>query len=120
MKLSIITCTYNSAEYLQECIDSVIAQNLDPTIFEHIFIDGESSDSTLSLIETYQKQYPTWNIYVETRPKKGIYNAFNEGIKKSTGEYIMFLNSDDFLIPSILDPYLQYIKKTGEKDIYFG
>ena len=120
MQLSIITCTCNSAEYLQECVDSVIAQNLDHTIFEHIFVDWESADDTLSIIKKYKIEFPDWNIHVISRKKRWIYNAFNEGIKQAKGEYILFLNSDDFLNPNILNLYLQYVQKTGEMDIYFG
>lgn len=119
MKISIITCTYNSEKYLQECIDSVISQKLDPESFEHIFIDWESSDSTPLIIDKYIKNFPSFNISFQKRDKRWIYNAFNEGIKIAKGEYIMLLNSDDLLTTNILKSYLSFIKKTWNKDFYY-
>jgi glycosyltransferase involved in cell wall biosynthesis len=68
MKLSIVTCTYNSEKYLQECIDSVIAQDLDTNIYEHVFVDAYSTDKTKNIIKKYQKQYPNVKI-IERQPK---------------------------------------------------
>lgn len=117
MKLSIITCTYNSEKYLQECIDSVIAQNLNIDTYEHIFVDAYSTDNTKKIIEKYQKKYS--NVKLLERKPKWVYNAMNEGIKESKWEYIMCLNSDDYLENNVLRDYLDFIEKTGEKDLYY-
>ena len=117
MKLSIITCTYNSEKYLQECIDSVIAQNLSKEGYEHIFVDAYSTDKSKSIIEKYMKRYS--NVKLIERKPKWIYNAMNEWIKEANWEYILCLNSDDFLEPNILNEYLDYIKHTWNLDIYF-
>ena len=117
MKLSIITCTYNSEKYLQECIDSVIAQNLDKDAYEHIFVDAYSTDNTKKIIEKYKGKYQ--NVRIIYRKPKWIYNAMNEGIKESKWDYIMCLNSDDFLEKNILTKYLKFVKETWCKDIYY-
>jgi glycosyltransferase involved in cell wall biosynthesis len=70
MKLSIITCTYNSKKYLQQTIDSVTAQNISTEIYEHIFIDGNSTDTTATIIESYQKKYPEHNIKILIKDPK--------------------------------------------------
>lgn len=83
---SIITCTYNSEKFLQENIDSVKSQTFKD--YEHIFIDGYSTDDTNKIINKY--------ILIDRRskifkyPPKGISNAFNLGIKKSLGKYLFF------------------------------
>ena len=117
MKLSIITCTYNSEKYLQDCIDSVIAQNLNIDDYEHIFVDGQSSDITIKLIENYKNKFQ--NVKLLERKPKWVYNAMNEWIKEAKWEYIMCLNSDDFLEPNILEWYLKFIQKTWNKDLYY-
>lgn len=90
MKISLITCTYNSAETLQSTFDSVKLQN-HPDL-EYIVIDGNSKDATNELIEANRGMI---NHYV-SEPDKGIYDAMNKGLKMATGEVVGFLHSDDF------------------------
>lgn len=117
MKLSIITCTYNSEKYLPEAIGSVTSQNkwID---YEHIFIDGMSIDGTCDIIKEYAVSNPTTNIVLEQRNPKGIYNAMNEWIKLASWDFVLFLNSDDFLSKDILSRYISFIEKNPNGDIY--
>jgi glycosyltransferase involved in cell wall biosynthesis len=92
MKFSIVTCTFNSAEFLQKNINSIKSQTY--VDFEHIFIDGYSSDGTIKIIEEYKKEFPDKVFFYQTEPH-GISNAMNEGIKKMTGDYLIHLHSDD-------------------------
>ncbi len=117
MKLSIITCTYNSEKYLQECIDSVIAQDLNVEDYEHIFVDAYSTDSTKKIIEKYMKKYS--NVRLIERKPKWVYNAMNEGIKEAKWEYIMCLNSDDYLEKNAMSRYLKFVSDTWNKDLYY-
>jgi len=87
-KISIITCTYNSEEYIGECIKSVIEQTYKN--IEHIFIDGASSDNTLAIVKKFYLN-PT----VLSEPDKGIYDALNKGLKRASGDIIGLLHSDD-------------------------
>lgn len=116
MKLSIITCTYNSEKYLQECIDSVISQNLDKDIYEHIFIDWYSKDWTENIINSYIKNYPNSNIRLIKSEPKWVYNAFNKWVFESKWDYLIFLNSDDKVIN--LKKYINFIV-TQNSDFYF-
>ena len=118
MKLSIITCTYNSEKYLQECIDSVIAQDLNVEDYEHIFVDAYSTDNIKMIIEKYMKKYS--NVRLIERKPKWVYNAMNEGIKVAQWEYIMCLNSDDFLECDVLEWYLKFIYDNWKKDLYYA
>lgn len=88
MKLSIITATYNSAETIKDCIDSVKQQTY--SSYEHIIIDGASTDETLNILN----QYTHLNVFSE--PDQGIYDAMNKGIARASGDLIAILNSDDF------------------------
>ena len=91
---SIITCTFNSAEYLQQTIESVEHQTFGS--FEHIFIDAFSSDSTVSIIKAYQTRCPAKVIFHQL-PAHGISNAMNVGIGLAHGEVILHLHGDDRL-----------------------
>lgn len=77
MKLSIITCTYNSEKYLPEAMASIASQN-NGIDYEHIFVDGMSSDTTCDIIKKYAANNPTVGVILEQRNPKGIYNAMNE------------------------------------------
>lgn len=95
MKLSIITINYNNAAGLKQTLDSVAMQ--DCTDFEHVIVDGASTDDSVDIIRAYS-QLPIANRYKITwlsEPDTGIYNAMNKGIKMSHGEYLLFLNSGD-------------------------
>lgn len=89
--LSIITINYNNKSGLQKTIDSVINQTT--TGFEFIVIDGNSNDGSKNVIE----QYKTKLTYSISEPDTGIYQAMNKGIAKAHGEYLLFLNSGDWL-----------------------
>lgn len=90
MKVSIITIAYNSAETIEDTIKSVLAQNY-PEL-EYVVIDGGSSDGTMDIVNKYKDQIAT----IVSEPDRGIYDAMNKGVHKSTGELIGILNSDDF------------------------
>ena len=89
MKVSLITVTYNSEAYLEDCIRSVMQQNF-PRI-EHIIIDGASTDGTLAIIKKYEGSIAQW----VSEKDKGMYDAINKGIAMATGDIIGILNSDD-------------------------
>lgn len=94
MKFSIITITLNSAKTLDETLKSVQEQSFKD--YEHIFVDGNSTDNTLKLIETYKQQAPGMVKVFRSEPK-GISAAMNEGIRRASGDYIMHLHADDTL-----------------------
>lgn len=118
IKFSIITCTYNSGEYLAENIKSVISQSF--VNFEHIFIDAYSSDNTLSLIDEYRKKFPDRVKIFQCQPR-GISNAMNEGIRLANGDYLIHLHSDDkFYDVDVLTDVSTFLEKNNFPDWIFG
>lgn len=93
MKFSIITATYNRADTIRDTIKSILLQTHND--WEHIIIDGASKDNTLAIIKEYEPIY-NGRLILVSEPDKGIYDAMNKGIALTTGDYIGFLNSDDF------------------------
>lgn len=113
MKISIITPTWNSAATIRRNLDSVHTQ-ADVEI-EHIIVDNLSSDETLSII----RQSP-FNVTLISEKDKGISDAFNKGIRKSTGDIIAILNSDDcFYSPDTLKLVSNEFERTSA-DIVHG
>ena len=87
--ISIITVVYNGDKYLEECFKSLYNQKY--YNFEHIVIDGGSTDRTLEIIQKYENKIDFWS----SEKDRGIYDAFNKGMLQAKGDYLGFLNSDD-------------------------
>jgi len=88
-KISIITVVFNAVKTLENTIDSVLSQT--NKNHELIIIDGGSTDGTLEILKNKKAE----NLFWTSEPDKGIYDAMNKGIKKATGEWIIFLGADD-------------------------
>lgn len=102
--VSIIVATYNAQNYLEATIKSIVNQQYDD--YELIIIDGGSNDATLDII----KQYTTQISVSISEVDKGIYDAWNKGIKASKGEWICFLGAGDLLSPNALSEYKKIIQ----------
>ncbi len=89
--LSIITINYNNADGLRKTIESVVHQTYSD--FEYIIIDGGSTDGSVEVLSGYEERLSFW----VSEPDKGIYNAMNKGLKVAAGDYVLFMNSGDFL-----------------------
>jgi glycosyltransferase len=92
MKITLITATYNSERFLQQCIQSIASQS--HADIEHIVVDGGSSDRTIEIIKENENSISKWI----SEPDRGMYDAINKGIKMATGDVIGILNSDDMLV----------------------
>jgi glycosyltransferase involved in cell wall biosynthesis len=92
-KVSLIIPVYNSAAYLRECLDSAIAQTLED--LEIICVNDGSTDASSDILEEYSQLCP--RLQVINRPNGGLSAARNTGMKYASGDYIQFLDSDDFL-----------------------
>lgn len=91
-KISVIIPVYNVADYLRECLDSVLAQTLED--IEIICIDDGSTDHSLTILKEYAKK--STKIKVFSRENKGVGYTRNEGINIAKGEFLAFMDPDDF------------------------
>jgi glycosyltransferase involved in cell wall biosynthesis len=94
ISFSVIVAVYNNVHYIERCINSFEHQNYEYK--ELIIIDGASTDGTLNILESKSDKINYW----ESTSDRGIYHALNKGICKSSGQWIIFLGSDDFLYDS--------------------
>lgn len=101
-KISVITVSYNQGEFIRQNIESVLSQRYPH--FEHIIVDGGSTDATLEVL----RQYPhlTWT----SEPDRGQSDALNKGFSRATGEIIVWLNSDDWLAEGVFYDLAVHLK----------
>jgi len=121
MKLSIITINYNNAEGLCKTLESVAGQTY--RNFEHVIVDGGSTDGSRELIEQYealvQSSEQPYTITWLSEPDKGIYNAMNKGIRLAKGEYIQILNSGDALYAAdVTERMVAALSDSGNRHIH--
>lgn len=106
--ISVITPSYNRADFIRTAVESVLAQNY--ADFEHIIIDGGSTDGTLPLLKTYP------HLRVVSEPDRGVYDALNKGIALARGEIVAQLNSDDRFEPGIFPMVAELFEKNPAMD----
>ena len=111
---SIITVVLNGEKYIEKTIKSIISQSYKS--YEHIIIDGGSTDKTLNIINKYKKKITK----IISKKDKGIYDAFNIGMSYAKGDYICFVNSDDVLKRNALKIINKYIEINPKIDFIFG
>ncbi len=114
MRVSLITVTYNSGKYLEDCIRSVAKQNYNN--IEHIIIDGGSTDDTISIIKRYENRISAWI----SEKDEGMYDALNKGMKMATGDVIGILNSDDMLASADVISVISETFMKNKIDSLFG
>jgi glycosyltransferase involved in cell wall biosynthesis len=110
--ISVITATFNSANVLRVLYDSLKCQS--DMQFEWIIIDGKSSDSTISVINSFTGL----DIKFVSEPDKGIYDAINKGIRASKYDYYLVCGSDDYFLPNAIKNLKAEISKNITFDFY--
>ena len=104
--ISVITVVLNGEKYLEEAISSIFKQTYDN--IEYIIIDGGSTDRSLDIIQKYENIIDLWI----SEKDSGLYNAMNKGIALSSGDFVGFVGSDDYLYLNTLEK----LAKTAQKE----
>ena len=112
-KISVIIPVYNCASYLERAIESVISQN-DFDNYELILVDDGSIDESSSICDKYAAEYN--NIKAYHQANSGVSVARNKGMELASGEWIMFLDSDDYFPDNVSEKFFKY----GDADIICG
>ena len=99
-EFSIVTVCFNSEKTIRTTIESVLQQKYKN--YEYIIVDGASKDGTMDIVKSYEEKFGGCLKYI-SEPDKGIYDAFNKGIRMSKGKYVWIVNSDDYIEPNALD-----------------
>lgn len=114
MRVSVITVCFNSAGTIERAIRSVLEQTYQD--IEFVIVDGCSTDGTVDLVNKFGKDI---DIFI-SEPDRGIYNAMNKGLIRSTGDIVCFLNSDDFYVSSTVISDVVSSILEGAYDIVLG
>lgn len=112
--LSVIIPVYNSEDYLKACLDSIISQIAQD--IEIVLIDDGSEDDSLQIMNNYQKSYDFIKVY--TQKNKGQGSARNKGINNSKGEYVWFVDSDDWITEGAFDSLKNALMSSPEVLIF--
>jgi len=113
-KVSIVTPSYNQAEFIEETIRSVLLQNY-PDI-EYIVIDGGSTDGSVDII----RKYEPWLSYWTSEPDRGQSHAINKGWRRSNGDVVAWLNSDDLYEASAIHKIVEFFQSNDDVDMVYG
>lgn len=116
---SIITITFNSEKTIERTLKSVLGQSFKD--FEYIIVDGASKDGTMEIVRKYEPLFEG-RMKWKSEPDKGIYDAMNKGIMRSSGDIIGIVNSDDWLEPDALENVAKKVETTSNPldTIYCG
>ena len=114
MIISVITVSLNSENTIKRTIDSVVSQLVDGV--EYIIIDGGSTDNTVNIIKNYSAHLSKW----VSEEDNGIYDAMNKGIKIAKGDYVCFLNSDDYFEDNEVVNMINSINDSKDADVVYG
>ncbi len=118
MTISIVTATFNSAATIKDAMQSVLNQTFGN--WEHIIVDGASTDGTMAIVKEYEPLYNGRLKYI-SKPDKGIYEAFNTGIEIASGQIVGILNSDDFFTSDdVLSHLHDALENHPELDAVYG
>lgn len=115
--ISFIIPVYNVAPYLRECLDSVMEQDLKD--FEVCVVDDGSNDGSGQICDEYSATYPGF-FKLKHQPNQGVSVARNNAIEMATGQYIWFVDADDYILPGSLRYLSEILRKSGCETLFFG
>jgi len=112
LELSIILPVYNVRSYLQECADSIYSQGVAPERYEVIWVDDGSTDGSGEYLDELAEQHANTKV-IHQANSGGAARPLNEGLARAGGEYVFFVDSDDYLYPGALSLILEHAAQTG-------
>ncbi|WP_053069196.1 glycosyltransferase family 2 protein [Bizionia psychrotolerans] len=112
-RISIVTPSYNQGDFIEDTILSVLGQSY-PNL-EYLIYDAASTDNTVGILKKYENQLTYW----VSEKDEGQADAINKGFEKSTGAILLWLNSDDILMPNVLHYIARLYIEQGD-GIYYG
>jgi len=116
MKISVVTANYNGAEFLEQCLKSVISQRSDGFDLEYIVVDGESTDGSLDIINRFKPEISQLIVGKDEGP----FDAINKGLSKASGDILCWLNSDDYYCSGALQRVADVMKEREDAVLCFG
>jgi glycosyltransferase involved in cell wall biosynthesis len=114
-QISVITVSFNGEAFIEQTIQSVLSQSYPQK--EYIIIDGGSTDGTVEIIGRYESRLAYWH----SLPDRGIAHAFNLGLAQAHGDWVLYLNADDFLLePTVMAQMVPHLLLHQDADVVYG
>lgn len=111
MRISVLTPSFGYAQFIEDAIASVRAQSFDHEI-EHVIVDGGSEDGTVQILKRHEVDWIS-------EPDKGQSDALNKALRRASGEWLMWLNADEFYLPGAMTRLAPVLSRT-HNDVVFG
>ncbi|MDP9956819.1 glycosyltransferase involved in cell wall biosynthesis [Epilithonimonas hungarica] len=120
MKISFVIPVYNVEKYVEKAILSVIKNDWGDHEYEIIIVDDESPDNSVEIIKNIVLQYPKSRIRIISQKNKGLGGARNTGLEYAGGDYVFFLDSDDYILKDIFPEFMNIVVKMDLDVLEFG
>ena len=117
-KISIIVPVYNVEQYIRPCVESIFRQGLDESTYEVILVNDGTKDNSFGVIDDIVQSHS--NIIIVEQKNQGLSAARNTGMTKATGDYILFVDSDDLLIENTLGKLTEELSNSLPDILYAG
>lgn len=116
--ISIVVPVYNLEQYIEECLDSLLEQDIDKEMYEIICVNDGSDDGSGHILDKYKEKYS--NVHVIHKENGGVSSTRNAGIESSNGDYIWFVDGDDFITNNVLFGIAHYLKECSPELMFVG
>lgn len=125
IKISVIIPVYNVEQYVRQCLESVIGQTIDHSLLECIIVNDCSQDKSMDIVNEivgkYKLEGEGMSISILNHEQnRGLSASRNTGMRHATGEFIYFVDSDDYLYPDALKTLMDYHQSMPEADLIIG
>lgn len=117
-QISVVVCTYNRAEHLKVCLESLVVQTADESLYEVIIVNNNSTDSTLEIAEKFTGLQP--NFRVVTEMKRGLSHARNRGCQEAYGEYVAYIDDDARAYTDWVENIHHFIQRRQDVRVFGG
>lgn len=115
--ISFVIPVYNVAPYLRECLESIVGQEIKD--FEVCVVDDGSTDGSSAICDEYAETYPEL-FKLRHQPNQGVSVARNKALEMTTGQYIWFVDADDYILPGSLQYLSEILRQSGCDTLFFG
>lgn len=118
IELSFVIPAYNVEKYIERCLDSIYSQGIDQSMFEVIVVDDGSTDGTRSVLDHFQEKHK--DLRIISQVNQGVSAARNHGMSFAQGQYLWFVDADDYIVEGALNRLHTIINKEKIDVLYFN
>lgn len=118
IELSLVIPAHNVEKYIERCLNSIFSQNVDESRYEVIVIDDGSTDGTLRILKRLSESHG--NLHIISQENQGVSIARNRGLGMAVGEYVWFVDADDYIMSNAFLVLAEYVSDSHLEVLFFG